>query len=274
MAKEGTEEHAEAVNYKAAEDFFNGNKEDADPETTASPEGDQEGLVEVSIQGRKVKMPAEAADAYHDFVKKTRERDGRLGGELNQLRERSAKLEGMVESLKGGPREEADIKPPDPNLAREDWEEYHRQMMTYNATMMQRQQAELEGRYRQDLSQREAQESEESRQQLWAKHFYQTNPELDKPHLRSLVHAVYQEHATEINSYTDVEDQHTRLADLANKRRLAIMMDGKTTKTKTPPRVEGVSKTASPSKTTEEKEFSQTDWLYRTRARMRGEKLA
>ena len=165
---EKTEETPEeGVDWQSANDFFNGktpeegDDKDADAETPAA-EDDSPKLVEVSIRGRKVLMSEEAANAHRDYMREVRERDGRLGGEIAQLRERSAKLEGALDTIaKGqGRTREDDLRPPPAKLAIEDFEEYHRQMVTYNEALMARGQAELVERYEQETQARETQRSD------------------------------------------------------------------------------------------------------------------
>src|SRR6185295_17880692 len=94
-----TEKAEGTVEWDAAAEFFNGKEKAAGDEPAVEGTDQGDGLVEVRIKGKTVKMHKEAADAYSEFVRETRERDGRLGGEIAQLRERSARLEGMIENV-------------------------------------------------------------------------------------------------------------------------------------------------------------------------------
>jgi hypothetical protein len=236
------------------------------------PAVESDGTVEVRIKGRTVKMSTEAATAYNEFVRDTRERDGRLGGEIAQLRERSARLEGMVETVNRGPAPAAhDIAPPPAKLAIEDFEEWQRQMLQYNGAMMLRQQSELEGKY----SKAEAARTSDARTQQWAERFYALNPHLNRPHLRDVVTGVYRRNAQEIDSLnaTDSGEAHTRLAELAADEINAIRTDGKTHETTKPPRLEGAGAPSSGAKVAEVPvQRSAADWSARKRAQLRGEK--
>lgn len=215
------------VNWNAADEFFNGNKPEDGAGTPAPESGTDDGTVEVRIKGRPVKMNKEAADAYSEFVRETRERDGRLGGEIAALRERSARLEGMVETVNrsqvpspAGP----DIAPPPAKLAIENFEEWQRQMLAYQGAMMLRQQAELEQKYQNDQQVQQTQAQRDAAQRAWADRFYGQNPHLNKPHLRDIVTSVYREHASEIDALngTNIADAHDRLAELADARIVEI----------------------------------------------------
>jgi hypothetical protein len=238
------------------------------------------GLVEVSVKGRKVKMTKEAAEAFEEFRREGRERDGRLGGEIARLREEHARLAGTVDALRDrNTGTEDDLpKPPPPELAREDFAEYHRQMLAYNAAMMVSQQRELEGRYDADQKDRSAKEQKDREAKSWVEKFYADHPHLAKPHVRPIVQSVFFENAKEINGYgDDVDGAHTRLAELAEERLVLIKQDGKEIDPKKPPRLEGAGTPApKPAKETAQpvKRLSAAEWQRRERARLRGEALS
>lgn len=272
----------EGVDWQAANDFFNGKPEDAGekPEGEETPAGEKEDeakLIEVSIRGRKVLMTEEAAQAHRDYMREVRERDGRLGGEIAQLRERSAKLEGALETI-GKTRGQSDdrLTPPPAKLAVEDFEEYHRQMLAYNREEMTRQQADLVARYEQDISARTTQTAEQRSATVWATKFYEKNPELNHPRLRNIVHEVYQEHRNEIDTL-GAADGHDLLAELAFSEVASLRNVGKTnnTDTKRPPRLEGAARSGA-RRATEDRHVPVTaaSWVRRERARQRGEKVA
>jgi len=280
------------VDWKAANDFFTGKAKESEAAEGAPPEGEQtqgseqapagDGeLVDVRIKGRTVRMTREAADAHAEFVRDTRERDGRLGGELSQLRERSARLEGMIETVRTPQRvADDDIKPPRPELAIENYAEYHRQMLTYNATMMQRQQDEIRAEYRQDQEQRRTETTAEARQRAWAEKFYASHPHLNKPHLRGVVLDAYRDNFKEISGFgDDVDEAHERLAELADERVLAIKTDGEArprsqqANTNKHPNLEGAG-TPGDGKTKTEKfvPVSSGSWVANKRRALRGGK--
>lgn len=288
MAQDATEGN---VDWKSAEEFFTGQAKDAEA-ATPTPEGDAPAqpqapngdLVPVRIKGRQVMMSKEAADAHAEFVRETRERDGRLGGEIANLRERSARLEGMIETVRAPQRAADDIEPPPAKLAIENYEEYHRQMLAYNAAMMMRQQVEIEQKYNSDQGQRQAAAREEARKKAWADGFYAENPHLNKPRVRDLVVAVYRDNHKEIDSLInegDVTGANERLAELADEALLDIKKgEGRPASQQAntsnrPPHLEGAG-TPSNDKGSKADRFtpvSSASWVSRKRAALRGEKV-
>lgn len=277
--EEGQEQEDSGVAWDAASDFFNG--KEAAGEQPAADAPSEDGTVDVRIKGKTVKMSKEAADAYTEFVRETRERDGRLGGEIAQLRERSARLEGMIETVNrsGKPEsaDDSDIKPPPAALAIENFGEWQRQFLAYHGAMMLRQQAELEGKYTSDVQQRSQQAAADAAQRAWADRFYAQNPHLNKPHLRDIVTSVYQRNAKELNDLnaTNIADAHDRLAELADAEIVAIKSDGKkieSANTNRPPRLEGA---GSPGAKGKQRDTfvpaSSASWSARKRAALRGE---
>lgn len=282
MAEEKAETPEEGVDWNAANDFFNGKPQEVEGEGTEKPadetpagEKDDTKLVEVSIRGRKVLVTEEAAQAHRDYMREVRERDGRLGGEIAQLRERSAKLEGALEAIRQ-PRSIDRPIPPPAKLAVEDFEEYHRQMLAYNQAEMARQQVELVTRYEQDVTERTTQTASQRTATVWANKFYEKNPDLNHPRLRTIVHEVYQEHRSDIDALNAV-DGHDLLAELVNEEVVQLRSAGKNqdTNPKRPPHLEGTARMAS-HKVAEDRHVPVTaaSWVRRERARLRGEKVA
>lgn len=262
-----------AVDWKAAEEFLTkgtqstepGASDDA-PEDTAPPED-----VEVSIRGRKVKMTSEAAEAYADFVKETRERDGRLGGEIASLRERTAKAEGMIETLRA-PVREVDIKPPDARLASTDLEAWQTQWVAYHEAKSAKLAADLEAQRLRESRTRQAAVDKEQHGRAWADRFYGANPHLNDSNLKPLVHSVYVEHAAELDGLPD-RDAHERLAELADERVLAIRSAGKTNPTSKPPRLEGPGGASPKAPVEKDRAFTSASWSARKQAELRGDKI-
>lgn len=274
-----------SVDWNAANEFYNGKAQAADEAADdAAPGNDQggDGLVEVRIKGKTVKMNKEAADAYSAFVRETRERDGRLGGEIASLRERSARLEGMIETVRdaGKPASaDADITPPPAKLAIENFEEWQRQMLAYQGAMMLRQQSELETKYATDQRQQQMQAQADAAQKSWADRFYASNPHLNKPHLRDIVTSVYRRNSGEIDALnrSDVTEAHDRLAELADAEIVAIKSDGKkiegSTQRRQPPRLEGAGTPSGDRGNADtHRPTSAASWSQRKRAELRGEK--
>jgi hypothetical protein len=269
----------EGVNWGAAEALLANKPADAAAESDDTPEETPAGdsLVEVRIKGKVVKMTAEAADAYQGFVRETRERDGRLGGELARLKESQARLEGKVEAVRT-PRsaESAMPTPPPAKLAIDDFEEYHRQMLTYHGAMMLHQQAELEGKYQQAESSKTEAARAAAENERWVGTFYKEHDHLNKPHLRPVIQSVYQANAREIeelNQIGDADGARERLAELVDEQLVQIKQDGKevSTNRKTPPRLEGAG--TSGRRGSQEKQFAPTtaaSWSAKKRAELRG----
>lgn len=280
MAQEAENQEEGTVNWKAAEDLFEGKEQQGADAESAHATPPDDGMVSVRIRGREVRMSKEAADAYREQMREVRERDGRLGGEIAQLRERSARLEGMVESVRGAGKPataDNDLQPPPPKLAIENFEEWQRQFLAYHGAMMLRQQAELEGKYNSDQVAQREQASKDAQQRAWANKFYEDNPHLNKPHLRDIVTSIYRRNADEIDSLNkmSVEDAHERLAELADEAIVAIKSDGKKIEGETrnrPPRLEGAGTPGGKAKGGDTFVAQPTSsWTARKRAQLRGE---
>jgi hypothetical protein len=241
---------------------------------SGEPPTQRDDLVEVSVKGRKVRMTKEAADVLEEFRREVRERDGRLGGENAQLRERLARLEGMLETV-ARPKETGPAlpSPPSPELARLDFDEYHRQLLQYQAAMMIHQQQEIENSLVSRYQAEREKEMKDRAATMWVERFYAKYPHLAKTHLRPIVQSVYYENAKEINNEADVERAHARLAELAEERLLAIKNEGKEIDQKKPPRLEGsgVPPARGESAPSTVRRLSAADWQRKERARLRGD---
>jgi len=283
MATEAEKQPGEegTVDHDGFAKFVQGQAQADEGGDTPPAEGPQEkpdDIIEVSIKGKKVKMTREAAEAHAAFVRDTRERDGRLGGELAQLRERSARLEGIVESVRAERRtdEQPTIKPPPADLAESDFAEYHRQMLAYHEAKIEEQRATLETRYETDQREQRTTSEKETAEKLWAERFYRVHPHLNKPRLRKIVFDVYRENVKEINGYTDEGEQHERLAELADEAVVSITQDGKDITAPTinrPPRLEGGGTPAPAGKGKPEPKFepvTAAGWSAKKRAALRG----
>lgn len=275
MATEAAEN--QDVNWDAASEFFNGKKPgtviDGEEEngTTQEPQ-----LVEVSVKGRKIKMSPEDAAAIEEFRREVRERDGRLGGENAQMRERLARLEGQVDAVSRAPRTVAPaIQPPDPKLVESDFAAYHQQLLAYQAAKMAEMQTELENRYNADRQQVQTQTEEERRSTAWANRFYADYDHLGKtPRVKKIVAEVYEDHKAEIDSLGSVKEQHERLAELADSELLSLKSVSRDANLKNkPPRLEGGS-TPVPGKApaAPPERFSGAKWVAQKRAALRGKR--
>ena len=279
MAIEQENQETGDVDWDEANAFWNGKGaegEDTEQGEEEEPEQQEEqgdGLVDVRIKGRTVRMTPDDAAAYDQLLSEVRERDGRLGGELSQLRERLARQEGMLTGLQKPETVEMPTPPP-ASLAMENWEEWHRQWVTYNARMMQLQREELHGEYQAAEAQRTRMDAESRQNVAWAQRFYNDYPHLDDPELKDTIQAVYVRNKPTIDGLGTVEDQYAKLAELAEQRILAIKRAGKPGSTERPPQVEGAGRPRSPGRTkpVADKPMTGEDWMRRKRAQLRGEK--
>lgn len=267
------------VNWKAASDFMSGQAANAEetPTQEESAANEQPESVEVSIRGRKVRMSAEDAEAYHAFVKDVRERDGRLGGEMQSLRERVARTEGELEATRRAVKPLEELTPPDIRLAEENFAEYHRQWQVYTDAKATRVRAELLDEIESRERTRTQVDEKEGAAARFVSEFYDRHSHLAEPAKKDIVQLVYQRNAQEINQLRasgDHEAAQDRLAELADAHIVALRADRKQSNAnKQPPRIEGTgtppARRAAPEP---EVEFSAADWVRQKRAAMRGDK--
>jgi hypothetical protein len=240
------------------------------PET--DPEADA--LVEVSVRGRKIQVSPEDAAAIREFQKEVRDRDGARGGELAQLREQLARLEGQMSAV--GRSTEPEIRPPDPKLALSDFAAWQTQQIAYTESLVAKKEAELLARYESDMQERTARERSAASNQAWADAFYAEHDEFDKPTTRKLVSVVYQEHERDILSLTDPREQRERLAELAGVALEDIVSTGASRNTGArPPKVAGARRSAKAVETeTEEKPISLAARAKQLRQKLRDGRAA
>jgi len=296
----------EDVNWKASEDFFNKGLESEDTEegeqedeqTLEGADGDDDGggegggeddhgikvrdLVEISIRGKRVRVTKEAAEAYREYINRVRERDSRHGGEISKLRETLARLEGRVESGRISRDDEPQAPtPPDPALARTNWEAYHQQLVAYQNAMIAHTKLELKREYQTERARESDDERRVAENTRWVRGFFGQYEELSDPNVRGIVQTVYTEHGAEIDSIAGVSTQeaYDRLAELTNERLVALAVRGKQEKGKTngrkqPPKVEGGGSAAQRRDDGGQKQqpFSIAKWQSDKRAAMRGDK--
>jgi hypothetical protein len=233
--------------------------------------GDPE-MVEVRVKGRTISLPREDAEAIESFRRETRERDGRMGGELQQTRERLAALEAVVTDrhvTQAGPT--APQKPPW-KLATENFQEYERQYDAYVDHKIAAARNELVEAFNEEQKAQKAAAISEQANQSWVSGFYATHAHLNKPLLRPTVGQVFKENESELEAYgNDVQSAYARLAELAEARLTEVATQGR--QLRRPPTFEGGTRTVrqvtkSPRDTTP---FSTANWIARERAKMRGE---
>lgn len=283
MSREAQTESPEgSVNWDAFK-AFTSKKVDAVEGAPDAPAGEtptetqEPQFVEVSLKGRKIKMAAEDAAALEDFRREVRERDGRLGGENAQLKERLARVEGMVETIRREPaKPAADLQPPPASLAHENFEEWARQNDRYHAAKRAVERAELEAQYEADKARERQEQIEEAQQKAWAEKFYADYPHLNKPSIRALVSNVATSNLRDVMSHEGTKAQHERLAELAEAALVEIKGVGKETPTPKPPRLEGGSTPAPARKSaaegTRREPVTAASWVAKKRAAMRGGK--
>jgi hypothetical protein len=256
-----TPEEVEAARAEGAEiDGEGGDGAGGDPE-----------MVEVRVKGRTITLPREDAEAFESFRRETRERDGRMGGELQQTRERLAALEAVVVDRNVATKPTAPQKPPW-KLATENFQEYEKQWDAYVDHKIATSRNELVEAYNEEMKAQKAATMSEQANQAWVAGFYSENKHLNKPMFRPTVGQVFKENEQELESYgNDVESAYARLAELAEARLTEVATQGRTLRR--PPRFEGGTRTVrqvtkSPRDTTP---FSTANWIAKERAKMRGE---
>lgn len=240
-----------------------------------TPAGEPE-FVQVRIKGRTLTLPREDAEAFEEYRREARERDGRLGGELQQYRERLAALEAVQKDRQmlaqaGKQTQEVPQKPPW-KLAIENFEEYERQYDAYVDHKIASARRELVEAYNEEQrSIREATIKEQTNR-AWVGGFYSENSHLDKPLLRPIVAQVFTENQRELEGYgDDVVSAYSRLAELAESRIVELTSTGRSLRK--PPAVEGAQ--SAPRrvvvKSPRDENFSTADWVTRERAKMFGQ---
>lgn len=286
------------VNWKAAQDFFTKGAEDTENEAeeqdedaldTGTDDGEEGGgedeikvrdLVEISIRGKRVRVTKEAAEAYREYINRVRDRDSRHGGEISKLRENLARLEGRLTTGAIEPTIQAP-SPPDPSLARTNWEAYHQQLVAYQNALIATTKLELQQAYQNERTRESEDERRVADNTRWVRGFFSQFEELNDPNVRGIVQAVYSEHGGEIDSLATASTQeaYDRLAELTNERLVALTVRGKQVKEKVsgrrhPPKIEGGG-SASQHKDdsgSHGQPFSVSKWQQDKRAMMRGDK--
>lgn len=215
----------------------------------------------------------EEATAIEELIVENRRQSGRLGDENHQLKERLARLEGRLDAPTSVPVV-PDILPPTIDLARTDPERWQADLLAYNAAMAARLKDEIESDVRAELTRKDQQAAEEAAVRSWGDGFYAAHDHLDNPHRRTIVQAVYREHAKEIASFgDDTGAAYDRLAELADDAIAVIAGSGRPSRhTTRPPRLEGPSaRSVTRQPDPERPALTGNSWLAKERARMRGE---
>jgi BMFP domain-containing protein YqiC len=183
--------------------------DDGDAASTAA------GTRDVTLDGRTFKAPKDIADA---FTREINRRDGTRGAELQQLRERLARLEGQL-AARPKDDEGADQGPPipDPDLQIEDPKK-HQEMILTRVRWEQQQLVEAKAAgFEKDLA---AQNQEKERVSNWNTHvekFYAKDENKVLRENRDIVDMVLAKHREELAPLS-VEEGFQRLGELARDR--------------------------------------------------------
>lgn len=261
--KTETDEKTEGtVQWDKMTEFMQG---DGTPAEGAEASGD-DAVVEVPLRGRTLRLPAEDAAALEAYKKEIRDRDGRLGGELQAAKERLARLEGRVEATTKQP--EPTLTMPDPMLATTDIKRWQTEMTAYNAAKLEQMRAELRDEYERDKTQTVTQLENADKGRRWADEFFSSNPELKSPRLRKMTSDLYIENAEAIEGIESPEEQYKFLA---RKVREAAKDIGSVIKADRPLTLEGGSSARKPVAGKADKFVprSTLDWSRERRAAMR-----
>jgi hypothetical protein len=209
-----------------------------DDDRTPPPPARDDGLVDIQLGGKTVKVTSDVADAYRAEINR---RDGIRGNELQKLREEVAFLKGQRTAAPppAPTREPEPVGPklPDPALNITDPDEYQRQLVAYTEARVKAEVSAAEERARAEM----AQATEEQRRAAeWAAHvdrFYKNNPELEGA--RDVVDAVW--NAKKLGwKDLSVEDAFAELATVSKARLAELARAGKVVGARTkPPAVEG-----------------------------------
>lgn len=275
-----------AVEWGALDSLFSGEGSSSDetagsteaapaPDSdTESPKTDTEPQVkEFRYKGRTLKVSPEEYEVLDDLLRQARGENGRLGGENAQLRERLARLEGMLETtIVSPPKKEEGPRQPPPELALDDfpaWQKQHDEWLEWK--LEQKAQAA-----RADYESRVAEERQQTEKAQAAAHnanlFYKENTHLDHDAFKRTVAEVWVDHASELGQLS-TKAERDRLAELADARLTAIRSAGGRSAKPRPPQLEGSAVT--PPKTAvaapvSDQPYSAADFVRAARARMRG----
>lgn len=272
-----------AVEWGALDNLFTGegSSSEGDESATEAAPADSESeatdtepqVKEFRYKGRTLKVSPEDYDVLDDLLRQARGENGRLGGENAQLRERLARLEGMLETtIVTPPKKEEGPRQPPPELALDDfpaWQQQHEAWLEWK--LEQKAQAA-----RADYENRAAEERKQAEKAQEAAHnaglFYQENTHLDHDAFKRTVAEVWVDHAKELGQLRTKEERD-RLAQLADARIAAIRSAGGRSAKPRPPQLEGSA--VAPPKTTvtapvSDQPYSAADFVRAARARMRG----
>lgn len=199
----------EAASPEGAESATQDSQVDGGAASTAAETRD------VTLDGRTFKAPKDIADA---FTREINRRDGTRGAEMQQLRERLAKIEG-AQAAKPVDAEGTEQGPPVPNpdLMIEDPKTYQDQL---TARIRWEQEQVIESRAKQFEQGQAARDQEAARVSAWNTHvetFYAKDENTVLRENRDIVDMVLAQHREELAPLS-VEEGFTRLGELARDR--------------------------------------------------------
>jgi hypothetical protein len=271
--EETTPATEETVDHAGYAKFMQGSGAEAEG---AGEEGNEESATPTpkvfTYRGRKITVTSdEELAALEEMRKEARGENGRLGSELAVLRDKQARLEGELNALRTPTKKEDDLQPPPADLARTDYSEYHARWVAYQEAVRVRDKEEILTKLNEEKTQERTKEQAAEAQRAWARSFYATHPDFDKPHLKNIVRDVYIEHVTDITEAGSPEEQYERLAELAAQRVAEIRKTPADKTTPKAPKLEGAGAPAT--KKDKEPDFvpvTGANWSARKRAEMRG----
>lgn len=196
---------------------------------------------ELNLDGRTFKAPAELAEA---FTREINRRDGTRGAELQQLRERLARLEGASTTTAQPAKKDEGPPLPDPELQIENPAEYQAQLMAH---VEHKQRLHTEALAREYEEAEAARERETARQAAWKNHveaFYSDPANKVLVGNEDIVDAVMAQNAEKLAPLS-VEEGFKLLGQLSRERLARLTgaaPDVKARTTPKPPTLEGSSR--------------------------------
>jgi len=272
------------VDWDAAEEFMNGKADgdeaddtddddddlDLDDEEDGEEDSQDPELVPVRLKGHTIYMTEAQAAAFEDYRRENRERDGRLGGELSQSRERIARLEALAEERDRLAREQLENdgpKMPAPEEAIRDFPKWQEKFQAYQQYEQAKLLSTLEKKH---LAERQAEQralAEQQRHTAWANAFYADNPHLNNKVLKPIVASVFEENEKELASYgDDYARAFDRLAELTDARMAEIMSVRKKNPNRAPTLESSQSRAVAKKPKKPSKPFTISDWSDKKRS--------
>jgi len=243
----------------------------AQAEGTIEEETEQSEFVEVRIKGRTLSLPREDAAALEEYRREQRDRDGRMGGELQSTKERLAALEAVQADRNAGVPVTGPERP-DPQLALKNYPEYAKLQDEYIDHKITAAVSGLAQAYNEDQATTKQASMKEQGDRAWVAGFYQENTHLSNPQLRPIVAQVFGENQEELDAYgNDVASAYSRLAELTETRVAELTNTSRTLRR--PPVMEGATRAVRKVITKEapRSAFSASNWIAKERLKLAGQ---